>query len=91
MKGKVINWNTNKAFGFIASNGGGEHIFIHKTAFTNSSRIPQLNDVITFSVAKDKQGRYCAEQAIFAGEKSKKKATNNISSFFIYLLYFLLC
>ncbi|GHF98095.1 cold shock and DUF1294 domain-containing protein [Thalassotalea marina] len=85
LKGKLINWDAQKAFGFISPNGGGDHVFIHKTAFSNRQRTPQLNDVITFSIAKDKQGRYCAEDATFSGEKLKKKQTKHASKFSIYL------
>lgn len=85
MKGKLIKWNADKAFGFIQPNGGGDHIFIHKTALENRTRIPKVNDVITFSIAKDNQGRYCAGEATFSGETLKKKQAKNVSKFSIYL------
>jgi uncharacterized membrane protein YsdA (DUF1294 family)/cold shock CspA family protein len=85
LKGKLIKWNADKAFGFITPNGGGDAIFIHKTAFKNRNRTPKINDVITFSVIQDNQGRYCADQATFAGEKSPKKQTKGINTFSIYL------
>ncbi|MBA6348335.1 DUF1294 domain-containing protein [Colwellia sp. BRX8-9] len=84
-KGKLIKWNADKAFGFIQPNGGGDQIFIHKTALENRTRIPQVNEVITFSLAKDNQGRYCAGEATFSGEKLKKKQANKVSKFSIYL------
>jgi uncharacterized membrane protein YsdA (DUF1294 family)/cold shock CspA family protein len=85
MKGKLINWSEDKAFGFIKPNGGGEHVFIHKTALSNRNRTPQLNDIITFSISKDKKGRYCADEATFTGEKLKKKQAKKISKLSIYL------
>ena len=85
LKGKLIKWNADKAFGFIQPNGGGEQVFIHKNALANRRRRPQVNDVITFSIAKDKQGRYCADDATFSGEKLKKKQAKNVSKFSIYL------
>lgn len=85
LKGKLIKWDTPKAFGFIAPNGGGDHIFIHKTAFSNRQRTPKINDTITFSLSKDKQGRYCADEATYTGEKLKKKQSKNVSKFSIYL------
>ncbi len=85
LKGKLINWDSDKAFGFIAPNGGGEHIFIHKTALSNRNRVPQINDVITFAKVKNKDGRYCASDATFTGEKLKKKAAKKASKFSIYL------
>ncbi|MBA6232192.1 MULTISPECIES: DUF1294 domain-containing protein [unclassified Colwellia] len=85
LKGKIIKWNVDKAFGFIAPNGGGDHVFIHKTALSNRSRTPQNNDVITFSITKDKDGRYCACDATFSGEKLKKKEAKKVSQFSVYL------
>jgi uncharacterized membrane protein YsdA (DUF1294 family)/cold shock CspA family protein len=85
MKGKIIKWNPDKAFGFIAPNGGGEHVFIHKTALSNRQRTPQMSDIITFSISKDKDGRYCASDATFSGEKLKKKEAKKPSKFSIYL------
>ncbi|PKI16419.1 DUF1294 domain-containing protein [Colwellia sp. 12G3] len=85
LKGKIIKWNSDKAFGFITPNGGGDAVFIHKTALENRSRTPKINDVITFSITKDNQGRFCADQASFSGEKIKKKEAKQISTFSIYL------
>jgi len=86
MKGKIIKWNEDKAFGFITPNGGGDDVFIHKTALTNRKRVPEISDVITFSISKDKQGRYCASEATFTGEKFKKKqAGRSISKLSIFL------
>ena len=85
LKGKLIKWNGEKAFGFIVPNGGGDHVFIHKSAFSNRQRTPQVNDTITFSVVKDKQGRYCADEATFSGEKQKKKQAKHVNKFSIYL------
>lgn len=85
LKGKLIKWDDEKAFGFIVPNGGGDHVFIHKSAFSNRQRTPQIKDIITFSITKDKQGRYCADEATFSGEKLKKKQAKRVSKFSIYL------
>ena len=85
LKGKLIKWDDEKAFGFIVPNGGGDHVFIHKSAFSNRQRTPQIKDIITFSIARDKQERYCADEATFSGEKLKKKQAKNVSKFSIYL------
>lgn len=85
LKGKLLKWDNEKAFGFIAPNGGGDDVFIHKTAFSNGKRTPQINELITFSIAKDKQGRYCANDATYSGEKLKKKQAKNVNKFSIIL------
>ncbi len=85
LKGKLIKWNGERAFGFIVPNGGGDHVFIHKSAFSNRQRTPQVNDTITFSITKDNQGRYCANEATFSGEKLKKQQAKGVNKFSIYL------
>jgi uncharacterized membrane protein YsdA (DUF1294 family)/cold shock CspA family protein len=85
LKGKLIKWDNDKAFGFIVPNGGGEHVFIHKNAFSNRQRTPLVNDIITFSITKDKQGRTCADGATFSGEKLKKKQAKSVNKFSIFL------
>lgn len=85
LKGKLIKWNDEKAFGFIVPNGGGDQVFIHKTAFSSRKRTPQINDVISFSITKDNQKRYCAEEATFSGEKLIKKKANSTNHFSVYL------
>ena len=87
LKGKLIKWDETKAFGFILPNGGGEHVFIHKNAFSNNKRAPQINDVITFSITKDRQERYCADNAFFTGEKVKSKKGKVLNLFSIYLSF----
>lgn len=85
LKGKLTQWNADKAFGFIAPNSGGSDVFIHKSAFDNRKRIPKINDIITFSITKDRNNRYCACDATFSGEKLKQKKTKKINKFSIYL------
>ena len=84
LKGKVISWNDEKAFGFIKPNTEVNDVFIHKNALFNSQRTPVIGDIITFSLSKDKQGRACASEATFTGEKrndfSRQKAINHKAS-----------
>lgn len=84
-KGKLIKWNADKAFGFIQPNAGGADVFIHKTALSNRKRTPQIHDTITFSIIKDKDGRHCASDATFSGEKLKNMKSKKNRTFSIYL------
>lgn len=72
-KGKIKTWNTKKAYGFIAPLSEGKDIFIHQRAFANRTRTPKAGDVVTYSVSQDQQGRICAVDATFAGEKKAAK------------------
>ncbi len=80
MKGKVVSWNDDKGYGFITPLGGGKQIFIHVNALSNRDRRPKTNEVVTYSISKDKQGRPCAVNATLAGDKHKVKSTQRPSS-----------
>jgi len=75
-KGKIASWNDDKGFGFVTPFDGGAKLFIHIKAFKNRSRRPEANDVVTFSITKDKQGRTQAADATLAGEKLSKKSAH---------------
>ncbi len=80
-KGKITTWNDNKGYGFITPLEGGERVFIHITALQNRSRRPQLNEIVTYQLSADKQGRKCAENATLSGDslvKKRKSKTNHI-------------
>ena len=72
-KGRITTWNDEKGFGFITPLAGGKQVFIHIKAFSNRNRRPETNDVVTFALSKDKQGRPCAADATLAGDKLKPK------------------
>ena len=73
VSGKLTQWNDDKGFGFITLNGQQSRIFIHIKAFGNRSRRPSINETIIFTQSKDKQGRDCAVQACFTGDKMRPK------------------
>ena len=79
-KGKVTTWHDEKAFGFVTRFDDGKQVFIHITAFSNRNRRPQINDVVTFSMSTDKQGRPCAANAVLAGDKIKPKVARQRST-----------
>jgi uncharacterized membrane protein YsdA (DUF1294 family)/cold shock CspA family protein len=83
-KGKITTWNDDKGFGFIKPFTGGGKVFIHIKAFGNRSDRPEVNDVVTYSVTKDKQGRTQAVNATRPGEKRTIKSGKQPSSFAIF-------
>ncbi|WP_299072780.1 DUF1294 domain-containing protein [uncultured Paraglaciecola sp.] len=89
-KGKLISWNAEKAFGFIAPLDKGSHIFIHKSGFNNKARVPAINDIITYTLSADKKGRTNAIEATFSGEKLTRKPTKKVNKFSMYLAVFFL-
>ena len=89
-KGKIASWNDDKGYGFITPLAGGKQVFIHVKALGNRNRRPEINDVVTYALSKDKQGRPCAANATLAGDKLKKKtAQKSSSSAILFSLLFL--
>ena len=68
-KGKITVWNDDKGFGFITSNAGGKQVFVHIKAFSNRNRRPGIDQVVTYDLSTDDQGRPCALKATLAGDR----------------------
>ncbi|SFC42600.1 DUF1294 domain-containing protein [Pseudoalteromonas denitrificans] len=84
LDGRIISWNNKKGFGFIAPNCGGKNVFIHKNSLVNRDRTPKFQDSICFSIRKDNQGRYCACDVLFSGEKYQKRKINKQNKFTLF-------
>jgi uncharacterized membrane protein YsdA (DUF1294 family)/cold shock CspA family protein len=67
-QGKITHWNEEKAYGFITPSSGTNRIFVHIRAFKNRHLPPELNQVVLYSLSKDKQGRPCAVKVTRASE-----------------------
>lgn len=72
-KGTILSWNDDKGFGFIAPQAGGRKVFVHIKGFKDRSHRPQVNDVVTYTLSKDEQGRPRAVRAAIQGARPKTK------------------
>jgi uncharacterized membrane protein YsdA (DUF1294 family)/cold shock CspA family protein len=72
-KGKIISWNDEKGYGFITPSAGGKQVFIHIKAFSNRNWRPEINQLVTYALSSDKQGRPCAIEATLAGDRLPDK------------------
>ncbi len=89
-KGKITTWNDEKGYGFVTPLAGCKQVFIHIRAFSGRNRRPQVNDIVTFALSKDKQGRPCAADATLAGDKlTKKEPRKSSTPLIIFALLFL--
>ena len=86
LKGKIVTWNKDKAFGFIRllESGKGKDIFVHKSDIAGLSRAPKVGDIITFSQSKDAQGRNRAVDAVILAAKKKVKK-NTVKEYNIFV------
>ena len=86
-KGKITKWNDDKGFGFITPIGGGKQIFIHVKAFKNRSVRPEVNQIVSYNISKDKNGRTCANNASRLGDNKPKKTNKNSSTLSIIIVF----
>ncbi len=79
VQGKITHWNEQKGYGFITPAAGAKQVFVHIRAFSNRTEPPKLNQIVSFSLSTDKQGRPCAIDVMRAGEKPSRgtKRTDN--------------
>lgn len=56
IKGKLIEWNDERGFGFIEAIADSKRFFVHISAFPKNRR-PRLGDVMFFEVTQDGKGR----------------------------------
>lgn len=57
-QGKIISWNQQKGFGFIAPDNGEQDVFFHVSALPDKQCRPRINEAITFCIGKDKKRAY---------------------------------
>lgn len=67
IKGKITAWNDEKGYGFIEPLDGGRRVFVHIKAFANRGRRPAVNQLVSYALSADGQGRPCAAKATLAG------------------------
>ncbi|WOH38040.1 cold shock and DUF1294 domain-containing protein [Thalassotalea fonticola] len=72
VKGTLTKWDDDKGFGFIKPLTPGKDVFVHINSFQTKSKRPILNQLVTYTLIKDQQGRLCAQQATHAGERLNK-------------------
>lgn len=73
VKGKITHWNGQKGYGFITPSSGEKQVFVHISSFNNRHPSPRINQLVDFSLSKDKQGRPCAVNVARPGEQTEKK------------------
>ncbi|MBE4293219.1 DUF1294 domain-containing protein [Vibrio parahaemolyticus] len=70
MKGKVIEWNDSKGYGFISALNGELRVFLHISTVQSKGRRPKVDDEVKFEVNEDKKGRYNATNVTILGSGS---------------------
>lgn len=87
-QGRITSWKDEQGFGFITPNSGGKQVFIHITAFLNRQRRPVGNEIVTYEVNKDRNGKLKAERVQFIDEQ--KQSTDG-TLLLLFSVTFLAC
>lgn len=69
-QGRISSWKDDQGFGFITQNGGGNQVFVHIKSFSNRRRRPSGNEIVTYELKIDTNGRELAENVAFVGERA---------------------
>jgi uncharacterized membrane protein YsdA (DUF1294 family)/cold shock CspA family protein len=78
-QGKVTNWKDEQGFGFITPNGGGKQVFVHIKSFSNRQQRPVSNEIVTYELKTDVNGRLSAESVRFLGERMQSATSSERS------------
>ncbi len=90
-KGRIRSWNDQKGFGFIEPSEGGKQVFIHITAFSNRNRQPENDEVVSYALSTDKQGRPCASNATLAGDRLPVRVKSSHKAVPVFCAILFLC
>lgn len=91
--GRLISWNDERGFGFIAPDGGGQDVFVHASAFAKEGRHIEVGGDYEFDLDIGKDGRPKAKRVAFIAPP--KSQPSSISQFlqrgprFLVILAFL--
>ncbi|GAA4812881.1 DNA-binding protein [Marinicella pacifica] len=62
--GQILNWNTEKGFGFIQPDAGGKHVFAHINDYSQRHKPPVKGLAVNYALSEDSKGRACAVNVI---------------------------
>jgi cold shock CspA family protein len=91
-KGKITSWNDEKGYGFITPLADDKRVFVHIKAFSNRDRRPEIDQIVTYALSADRDGRPCAVMATLAGDRlaQKAKQKNGWISVLVALMFLLI-
>jgi cold shock protein len=80
MKGVLKTWKEDRGFGFITPENGSRDVFIHISAIIEPSRRPVAGDVIHYRIARDRNGKLRAINAMIEGVSPDHKVVGSPES-----------
>ena len=63
-EGRLVLWNPERGFGAIAPNQGGQELFVHVSAFPKDGPPPAVDELVSFEIVSDGEGRKRAARVL---------------------------
>jgi uncharacterized membrane protein YsdA (DUF1294 family)/cold shock CspA family protein len=63
-RGRLVNWNDDRGFGFISPSEGGPDVFVHASAFVKEGRHIEIGHEYEFDIDIGKDGRPKAKRIV---------------------------
>ncbi len=87
-QGKVIKWYDDKGFGFVRATTDSKDVFLHISEIQRLSKRPEVNELVTYEIAKDEKSRFRAVNVAYVVAEEKSKKSYHPTSFsFIFLSF----
>lgn len=67
IRGRIVTWKADKAYGFIRPDEGGKDVFVHLRDFGRIAREPRVGDVVSFQKMSDGAGKSRAADVSIRG------------------------
>jgi len=79
-QGRLTQWNDAKGYGFITPLSRGPRIFVHISQFQQRNRRPSLNELLTYVIGHDEQGRLRAKEVRYQNHTQRQPAKRKSAS-----------
>lgn len=69
-EGHIVEWKDSRGFGFIVPVFGGDQVFVHINSFLNRTRRPVGEELVTYELKRDPNGRIQGVNVAFSEEQT---------------------
>jgi uncharacterized membrane protein YsdA (DUF1294 family)/cold shock CspA family protein len=74
-QGRITRWKDEQGYGFIVPSQGGDEVFVHIKAFRPRQARPAGDEIVTYELIRDANGRPRAEAVAFASGAGRRSST----------------